>query len=245
MDLKAEIENLPEFQELLDRCGTELNRAMWHGTRRSLASYRSKFLDKASSSSGVRRGPKRNPAGTPHPKRPLGSKFRWTVHPANPKNRRDSLHITSESKVKGELYTFSKASDYLENPQTIRPKRKYLAIPMMRAGHPNTSKLRAGERRPRAKPNWMSPETAIQKNPHYEFWLVDKGSYQLMWARRIYKQKKRDKASKPFIAFVYTPKVNMSKSFLEFYSGFDDYRPEIVDRFFDELDKGLDRAWRV
>lgn len=245
MDLITEINNLPEFEKVMRQSVREVKRAMWHGTRRSIARYRAEFLDKATADSGIRRGAKRNPRSLGNPKGPLGSKFRWAVYPKNPEKRRDSLHLTATSDVRGELYTFSKPADYLENPQVIRPKNRFLAIPMRGSGKPNVARLRSGERLPRVKPNWSSPEKARDKNPNYKFWSVNRGGYRLIWAKRVYRSAARNSNAKPFIAFVLVPRVNMKKNFLEFASGFENFRPQIIRRFREELQKALVRATRV
>ena len=245
MDIMAEIANLPEFEKVMRQSVREVKRGMWHGTRRGIAAYRRTFLDKATADSGIRPGSRRNPRGAGNPRGPLGSKFRWEVFPKNPDNRRDSLHVTASSNVRGELYTFAKPADYLENPQTIRPKRKFLAIPLRGAGKPNTARLRSGERHPRVKPNWKDPKTARDKNPNYRFWFVNRGTYRLVYAKRVYRSQRRNANSRPFVAFILVPRINMRTNFLEFISGFENFRPEIVRRFREELVEALKRAVRV
>jgi hypothetical protein len=242
MSVRFNGRSLTEFGELLKLAGEkEVGRAMWTATGRSLGFLRREFLDESRVHLG--KNPKESKgAQKSHNPKTRGIAFRWI---RTPKKRSEVKH---SKQVKGALFTHSTAALGLEKGSPVRPKRgKYLVIPILIPGQPNTANRKQGKSSIRVKPNWATFRKFKEKNGNrYEYELKDRGTHKVVYARRRYKllksgnKSKRGREASWFPIFTMMPRVRMPKR-LGYFKSYRNNKSGVVRRFREELDKAIAR----
>ena len=223
-----------ELQEALAYGEKAAAQGLWHGVGASLGALRREFL-KATLVQLGNASPKREYKGmNPNPMSlsRRGIVFRWDRTP----KRKEQVKAMSD--VGGSFFTTSTAAESLELGSTNKPKSsRFLTIPMLQIGRPNTAKKRKDSGRLQVNRSWKDIPTFIEKHSKNYKWEIERrGSYRIMYVRRAYKQKKREMSSAWFPAFLIIRSVKMP-ALLDFYKFFDGFQPEIEKRFKRELSK--------
>ena len=162
---------LAEFGELLKLGGDkEVGRALWNGTGRSLGFLRREFMQGTKVSLGKNPRESKGKQKSHNPKR-RGIAFRWVRKPEK------KSQVTKSKQVRGALFTHSTAALGLEKGSAVTPKKgKYLVIPILIAGQPNTANRKQGKSPLAVKPNWATFKKFKEKNGNrYEYDIKNRG----------------------------------------------------------------------
>ena len=242
MSVRFDGRSLTEFGDLLKISGDkETGRALWTGTGRSLGFLRREFLRETRVHLGKNPKESKGPQKSHNPKT-RGIAFRWIRTP-----KKKSM-VTKSRQVNGALFTHSTAALGLEKGSPVRPKRgKYLVIPILISGQPNTANRKQGKSPMRVKPNWATFRKFKEKNGNrYEYSLKDRGTHKVVYARRRYKllksgnKSKRGKEAVWFPIFTMMRRVKMPKR-LGFFEFYERHKGGVEFRFREELDKAIAR----
>lgn len=237
---------LKEFHKALQESEKKAGWGLWHGVGASLGAFRRDFLrsTKVDVGKASPKGQYRGANKAPKSKSRKGIVFRWDRFPK--KRSEITYGLTgrllgrSLRDISGSFFTTSTAAFSLEHGSSIRPKEgRFLVIPMLKDGRPNTAKRRKDRAGLQVKKTWATLGGFISRHGKNYDWRVEyKGSNRIVYAFRKYKQRKRLLATDWFPIFLMIPKVKMPDD-LRLYRFFDGYIPQIEKRFRRELTKVL------
>lgn len=233
IQFKFDAKDLKEFQDALVHGEAIAARGLWKGTGASLGALRREFL--RTTRVHIGKQPKHQYRGSnPNPKmrHAQGIRFLWDRFPKKEKD------VKNTSQIKGSFFTTSEAAEGLEEGAAVSPKKggKWLFIPMLKEGRDNTAVKRKDVGHLQPKRNWKTFKKFLEGTPSkkYDWEIESKGSYRIVYARKKFKQKKKNIASQWFPAFLMKRSVKLPAR-LGLYDFYQQFIPEIEFRFKREL----------
>lgn len=245
-----EIEGYREMERALKGAPDLLSKALWVGTRRSLASFRRTFLQKTGAK--IRGKKKVRPGEGGRREKTIGRSFQWRVYPLAESN------VKAKVVPSGELFTRSFAAHGLEVGGPVRAKKKpSLWLPIGQPYGDNTDGAGA------VKSDWKDIRKVFaSKRGRYKLFPVknERGSTVIYAIRRGVK-KKRTKSGrltkafarqqdkliaetgfgrfKSFPIFIKKQVVGTKRGKLNFFRLWDGYGSEVEKRMTQELRRAI------
>lgn len=223
-----EIEGQDSFEKLLRASPDRLSRALFRGTRRSLAGFRKDFLAKVPVNIKGKRSTPSAARG-----RNIGRSFIWEMEP---KSEASVSRRTRD--IGGVIYTNSRAAKGLEIGGTVRPdESQFLAIPISEPFGDNH-----GSRG--IKPSWKSMKNVLAtKRRTYRFLYIRTSRGTIVKAQ---KRRPRGGDQRAFPIFFLTKSLTTEPGRLRYYRTWDSASNarKIERRVMQEIDKELRQITR-